>query len=201
MAGILAAVGLPTILTGGAVACALAAAGGAYGMHKFDDGRYQALVAADAKAQTAAVTAASAEQKRQDDINTKAALDESTAQTALLAAAIQRSKEIPIYVTPAQDKLAANGPGCVTYGLVRLHDAAVLQVDPSTLQLPAGKSNDACSPIAPSALADTLSSNYGASNENAEQVNALEADEASRAPKPQAKSAGKGFHVGPIHLP
>lgn len=70
---------------------------------------------------------------------------------------------------------------CVPWGVVRLHDAAVLGVDPSTLQLPAGQSNDSCSGVAASSLVAVVVANYGAAQQNAKQLDDLEADLNGRA--------------------
>lgn len=61
------------------------------------------------------------------------------------------------YVTKIQD--ARN---CVTYGLVRVYDAAAIGADPAALNLPPGVSNDTCSPdVVSSALADGIVRNFG----------------------------------------
>ncbi len=56
---------------------------------------------------------------------------------------------------------------CVPWGVVRLHDAAVLHVDPGSLQPPAGQPDDACSDVAPRAFVDTVIANYGTADANA----------------------------------
>jgi hypothetical protein len=70
---------------------------------------------------------------------------------------------------------------CIPWGLVRLHDAAAAGVDPSTLQPPASAADDACSDVAPDAFMATVVANYGLAAQNAEQLNALEADLRARA--------------------
>jgi len=65
-------------------------------------------------------------------------------------------REVPVYVTPETDRRFA-----VPVGLVRLHDAAALGVDPATLPDPAGRPDDAASGVAPSTLGATLAGNYG----------------------------------------
>ena len=82
-------------------------------------------------------------------------------------------KKVPTYVSTSAP--------CIPWGVVRLHDAAVLGVDPSTLQAPASEPDDACSTITASALVDTVVANYGIAQANAQQLNDLEADIAARA--------------------
>lgn len=144
--------------------------------HGVDQGRYESLVAADARSQTKAVADAAAKQKALDGSGLKAAVVEAGAQDHIVTRTITLTKEIPTYVTVTQDAAAsAPGarPGCVSYGLVRLLDAAVLHVEPAALALPAGQSDDSCSPVEPSALASSVAGNYGVADQNAEQLNAL----------------------------
>lgn len=163
-----------------AVVVAVAVAGASYTTYKLthdvDQGKYETLVANDAKAQTTAIAAAAAKQKALDDAGLKAAVSEAQAQEKIVTQYVTLTKEVPTYVTQAQDAAAAApgaAPGCVSYGLVRLLDAAVLGVEPATLALPAGKSDDACSPVEPSALAANVTGNYGLGAQNAKQLDDL----------------------------
>lgn len=165
---------------------ATATVGAGYVVHKFDEARYADLVAADAKAQSLAVALAAAQQKNLDAITIKDASKEQAAQSQIAATTAAIKSEIHTYVTRLQDSKTA-APGCVTYGLVRLHDAAALGVDPSTLQLPAGKSDDACAPVAPSALAAGIVANYGAARANAEQLAGLQDDIRAKEPHEPAR--------------
>ena len=81
-------------------------------------------------------------------------------------------KEVPTYVTKTTP--------CIPWSVVRLHDAAVLGVDPSTLPLPAGQSDDDCSDVESGAFVDTVITNYRAAQANAQQLNDLIADIAAR---------------------
>lgn len=64
---------------------------------------------------------------------------------------------------------------CITYGLVRVLDAAILSKPAGNLALPPGKSDGSCSPFTADDLARTVISNYSIANSNATQLNALEA--------------------------
>lgn len=156
---------------------ALALVGGSvYATHHWDSAAYNALVAKQAKAQVAAVTQAAAAQKKLDAAGTKASTTDAVAQQQIVTRTVTLTKEVPVYVTRAQDQAAdAPGarPGCVSYGVVRVLDAAVLGVSPSSLALPAGKSDDDCSPVDPSALAAGVAGNYGVAQQNAQQLNDL----------------------------
>lgn len=140
------------------------------------NGKLATVEAADATAQAAAVSKAAAIQKAQDALSLKDQAHESAAQVRIVTRTQTITKEVPTYVTVAQD-----ARGCITYGLVRLHDAAALGVDPGTLQLPAGKSDDDCTSLKASDLAAGIVSNYGVAHQNAEQLNALIADVKARA--------------------
>lgn len=76
-------------------------------------------------------------------------------------------KEIPTYV---QDDAT-----CITWGLVRVHDAFALGTDPDKLDLPAGSSNDTCAGIGWRALSETIGGNYGKFHETADQLTHLQA--------------------------
>jgi hypothetical protein len=135
--------------------------------HKVDMASYQALELKYAQAQAAAVAAAQAEQKRLDGIATAAAQRAAAAQAALTAKVRRQLAEV-------QQHVKALGPnGCVTYGLVRVLDAAVHGVIADSLALPAGKSDDACTGVDAATLARSIVDNYGAAKLNAQQLNDL----------------------------
>lgn len=172
------------------IACALSFAAGSIisGLsvgtivHKVDQAAYNALQSrydarelAWVKQKGEAEKRAAALQKAQDDVSLAHAVSQAQAQERVVYRTQKVLQEVPHYVTPAQD-----ARGCVTYGLVRVLDAAALGVDPGTLQLPAGKSDDTCSPIAPSALASSVAGNYGVAWQNAEQLDGLIAYEKDR---------------------
>lgn len=85
-------------------------------------------------------------------------------------------KRIPVYVSTSP----APPVGCITWGLVRLHDAAVLGVSPDDLPNPADQPDNACSSVADSDFAAAVADNYAAARANAEQLDALEADVSAR---------------------
>lgn len=153
-----------------AIAAMLLGCGFAGGL-RWDEGVIQRMKADDARAalqarqQADQITAADAALA-----NANAAKDAAT-QQALATHATVVTKEIPVYVTAHQD-----ATGCVTWGMLRVHDAAALGVDPSSLQPPGGQSDDACSTVKPSAFAAAVAGNYAIAIANAAQLNDLEAD-------------------------
>lgn len=159
---------------------ALVASAASYVTHRVDDGAYQKLVAATAEASANASQIAAEAQKAQDATTLAAALTEAQAQQRLALQHATIIQKVPIYVTAKQDSST-----CVTYGLVRLHDAAALSVDPASLQLPAGKSDDDCTPLKASALATGIVDNYAAANANAEELTGLQAYEKARQAVPE----------------
>lgn len=151
---------------------------GATVTHKADLGIYNALVAADASAKAEAISVTATAQKAVDAVALAAANKEASAQATLAANYAAIARKVSLHVTAKQDAAAAApgaAPSCVSYGLLRIHDAAVLGVDPASLPLPAGATDDACSTVAPSALGAGLVDNYGIARANAEQLNSLEA--------------------------
>lgn len=102
-----------------------------------------------------------------------AAHQEQAAQTRIVYRTRTLEKEIVTHVPTSVP--------CIPWGIVRLHDAAVLHQDPASLPTPAGQPDDACSDVAPRAFVDTVISNYGIADQNAEQLNALEKDVTDRA--------------------
>ena len=137
----------------------------AYIEHEWAAGKAaQAQLAAQA-AQVKTLTVA------QKVVVTSAAASEKTAQTSLAAQSKVIIQKVPIYVPV---KAPTVGVPCISNGLVRLHDAAALGVDPASLT--AAGPDAACSSVAPSAFADTVARNYAAARANAEQLDALEAD-------------------------
>lgn len=101
---------------------------------------------------------------------------ETTAQAALTAQHTTFSKEISVHVSASPSPPV----GCVTWGMLRLHDAYVLGVDPSSLGDPTAQPDDACSTVAPSVFMAAINDNYHAARANAEQLDALIADVQAR---------------------
>lgn len=135
--------------------------------HQVDMASYQALELKYAQAQAAAVAEAQAEQKRVDAISTAAAQKEAATQAALTARVKRQLSEVQQHVK------SLGSHGCVTYGLVRVLDAAVHGVPASSLSLPAGKSDDTCTTLDAAALARSIVDNYGTANANAQQLDDL----------------------------
>jgi hypothetical protein len=101
---------------------------------------------------------------------------EATAQEGLGGQRAVITKEITHYVSV----IPSPPVGCVTWGMLRLHDAAVLGVDPGGLGDPAAQPNDACSTVAPSVFMAAVTDNYGAARANAEQLDRLIGDVEAR---------------------
>lgn len=153
--------------------------GVAYVKHEWDAGQQAQAQIHVLAAQTKAVTVAVAA------VDKSAGAAERKAQTAIASSVKTIIKRIPTYVhvsTPS-----APVP-CIPWGFVRLHDAAVLGVDPGSLPSAAGQSDDACSTITYPALAGVIADNYAAARANGEQLNALEADIKARSAATAAAS-------------
>lgn len=151
-------------------AAAVIALGAGRIVHRLDAANLAKVEAGYSQAQAAATAQAAALQKAQDQITLSSAVAEASSQTRIITRTSTLIQKVPTYVTVQQDR------ACVSYGLVRVLDAAVHGVDPSELQLPAGQSDDACSPVKASDLARSVAGNYGVAHQNAEQLTALQAD-------------------------
>jgi hypothetical protein len=161
--------GLPSIEAIGIVGLIAFGVGATSGMivvHKLDLSKYQKLELSYKEAQIKALEAAREEQKKLDNIALDAAKREAATQAALTARAKQQLSEVSRYVKNTPNN-------CITYGLVRVLDAAVRSGDASSLALPAGKSNDSCSGIDSVTLARSIIDNYNTANANKEQLNSL----------------------------
>lgn len=139
---------------------------GALVMHKIDAGKYEALVAANQRAVAIATQKAKDIQAATDKIALDDAVAEAKAQQQIIVQHNYVTQEIPHYV-PVH-------VACITYGIVRLLDAASLGSDPANAPIPAGKSDDACSPVTARELAASVLANYATALQNAEQLNSLE---------------------------
>lgn len=165
--GFIAFLGSPLGRIAGYGLIALVLAGTLLGVkHEWDSGQ----AALKTVHQAAAVQ--HAQVKAVATVDKAAATSEVSAQTKIVTRTRTLLQKVPVYVT-------ASTP-CIPWSVVRLHDAAVLHVDPDSLKPPAGQADDACSDVPPLAFVDTVISNYGAGDANAEQLNALEADIAAR---------------------
>lgn len=143
------------------------AAGSAWVTHKVDNSRYEALELSYAKAEQKAAEIARLQQKAEDTLALNAAVTEAQAQAKIVTQTQVVTKEVVRHV---KDKST-----CVTYGLVRVLDAAILGQSADSLNLPAGKSDGSCAPFGSAALAERLVANIGIARANAEQLNALSA--------------------------
>jgi hypothetical protein len=149
------------------VIAAVALGFAAYVKHEWDAGKAAQAQIKVLHVQEKAVGAA------ETKVVDQSAAQETTAQAALSAQTRIIIEKVPVYVSNARSDVP--GVACVSVGLVRLHDAAALGVDPASLPAPVG-ADDACSTVTPAALASTIARNYAAARANAEQLNALEAD-------------------------
>ena len=127
--------------------------------------RLDTLMAAEAAAQ-AQGKALAAKQVR---IGVSVAKTDLAAQAAIVVRYRTIIQKVPTYVTP-QDDLRYP----LSVGFVRLHDAAALGVDPGSVSIGAGQSDDARSPVESSALATVIAGNYEACHANAQQLTDLQ---------------------------
>jgi len=102
---------------------------------------------------------------------------EAKAQTAISRQTQIIIKEVPVYVSSSP----LPPVGCVTNGMLRLHDAAVLGIDAAGVPPPARQSDASCSTTSPSDFMAGIVNNYASARANAEQLNSLEADIKARA--------------------
>lgn len=144
-------------------------------VHSIQAGAIKDIQARDDRTTAAAVKEGARIDAAQSHIDLQSADTAAAHQTALAAQAVVVKSKVHSHVhEPAP--AAPPAVGCVTYGLVRQHDAAALGVDPDTLPLPAGTTDDACAPVANADLADAISDNYAAARANAAQLDDLEAN-------------------------
>lgn len=158
--------------TGGSLAIyaivALAIAGGsAFVTHRFDTATLNALKLSYAAAEKQAIMRAKDDQYAADQVALNAAVAEGDKQRGIAVRTQRSLNEVRRHVKELTRS-------CITYGLVRVLDAAVLGADADELALPAGKSDDACAPVTADALASSVIENYGVAEANAEQLNALQ---------------------------
>lgn len=173
----------PSLLIKGGCILAIVAALGWAGfsvVHSIQVGAVKDLKAADAVVDATRETAAAVVSQQLAGIDAASASTAAVHQIALAKQAATVKQKRPSHVhVPAPGAPAA--PGCVPYGLVRQHDAAALGVDPDTLQLPAGASDDACSPVTNADLADAIGDNYAAYRSVAQELTDLQANAKAKA--------------------
>ncbi len=149
------------------VAAAAIFASGFYVAHRMDASTLATLKLGYAQAQDKAVTDAAAIQARQDASAESDALAEAQAQQKIVVRTITLKEKVPVYV---QDNAH-----CITFGLVRVLNAAAFGRDPAAQPPAAGQPDDACAPVSWRTFAADLADDYGTGRANAEQLNALEA--------------------------
>lgn len=79
------------------------------------------------------------------------------------------TREVPVYVTQQTDQLYP-----LPCGLLRLHDAAAIGVDPASLDNPSGLADGAACPVKASDLAAVVVWNYGLDHEKDAQIVGLQ---------------------------
>lgn len=148
-------------------------------VHKVDQASYAALQSRYDKRELAwgqavqkAKDDAARTQKAQDDATLAHAITEAQAQERIVTRTQTIIQKVDHYVTDRST--------CITYGLIRVLDAAATGRDPESLQLPAGQSDDACAPVDAPTLARSVVANYGVARQNAEQLDGLIAYERER---------------------
>jgi hypothetical protein len=142
-------------------------------VHSIQAGAVKDIVAQDAKTTAQAATTGAKIDAASADVDAQAASSAATHQTALAAQAAVIHQKVKSHVHEAPPG-APLRVGCVSVGLVRQHDAAALGVDPDTLPLPAGATDDACSSVTNSDLASAISDNYAAARANAQELTDLQ---------------------------
>lgn len=133
--------------------------------HDIYQGKVARMTLGYAEAEKKALAAQAARIERDNATTLAAAVAEGQVQISILRHTSVLKLEVPKYVTIDRP--------CITWGFVRLHDAAVHGVSPDELPLAAGQSNDQCAPVDAIVLAQTIADNYGVARANAEQLNAL----------------------------
>ena len=143
-----------------------------WAVHKIDLASYEKLELKYAAASAEAVAVAKAEQARLDEIARQAAQQEAINQRALAESAQARLEEVQKHVARLSSDRAGK-PGCITFGFIRVLDAAVHSVTASSLRLPTGGVDGACAGVDAATVARSIVRNYAAATANAEQLNAL----------------------------
>jgi hypothetical protein len=135
--------------------------------HKVDQSFYDELVIKDKDAQIAAVNLAIANQKNQDELNKDAAVKEAAAQQS-----IEDKSHVIVQKIPT---LVSDTSTCITFGLLRVLNAAAANGDVASLT--GSQSDDACAGVSWRSFASDLADDYRIGNKNSEQLNALIAAE------------------------
>jgi hypothetical protein len=165
----------PWLLGGGAAIALLTGLATWDVTHKVDHLAYVQLEAKMAASVAVSNQRVQATEARVNAVASAAGQAEAVAQTTIASLSAQLQQKVHTYVTPKQDAAVAASHGCITYGLLRYLDGAATGVDPSTLPLPSGKSDDACAPVEASTVAAGIADNYSTARANARQLDDLEA--------------------------
>jgi hypothetical protein len=129
-------------------------------------GKIDSILAKYALAQAEAADLRREVESKRSAVTVASAIEQAEVQTVIVEKIVKVKEEIPIYV---QDTSA-----CITYGLVRVLDAAVHGVGPAELPLPAGQSDDSCAPFGAVALARSVVHNYGLAHQNSGELTGLQ---------------------------
>lgn len=108
-------------------------------------------------------------------ITIASAKSEKAAQHRLSVRALSLKQKVHLYVP---EPIRLDAPGCITVGMLRVHDAAVAGVDPARITAPGP--DTACSAVKPADFMAGVAGNYAVAASNAEQLDALEADVKAR---------------------
>lgn len=150
-------------------------AGGFYSGVRWEEGKYEKLVATNATALTKATAGAAAKQHKIDDANQGDAVAQAYLRGKLDATTVTLKQETPANVTILQDQQAAASvhAGCVTYGFARMLYAGAHGVTADSIPLPSGESVDACTGLDPSELAAQAAQDLAAGYGNGQQLDSL----------------------------
>lgn len=158
---------LKSLLISAAVSALLSGFGVWKITHDLNEARVARLVKNYAEAEQRALAAQQRQIIAWNTANLEAAVSEGNAQLVILRQITDTKLEVPRYVT-------IHHP-CLSFGFIRVLDAAGLGVSPDSLPLPAGVTDDTCAPLDPAAVAQAIIANIGDARANAEQLNALSA--------------------------
>lgn len=164
----------------GSIAAILAASSVGVLVARMDQAKYEALQLKDANSATAIAeqtTAAVTAEKNIEIAEAKASVQQAVAEATAQQKIVVHTKvvhdEIPVFITPA-----VNSHTCIPVGLVRLLYASTSsnsEDGATALGLSASQPDDACSSINAADLASWVITNNSIAEQNAEQLNALEA--------------------------
>lgn len=142
-------------------------AGGFYSGYRWELGKYETLVAADAIAKYDAVFAALKTEQAIAAKNQTAAVAAAQAQQRIVTQTVTVTKRIPTYV---HDTISCPG---LTVGLARVLRGAADGTDPASLSLAPGQSDDSCSDVTPSEVAGWFAGYALAARANTQQLSDL----------------------------